>query len=258
MKKNALISTVHLLAVLAVNFLANALPLNNLTTREVSDRYPNLFVPDGLTFSIWGLIYLLLCLFVVQQWRAAYRGDSQLINATNGILRWFWLSCLLNAGWIMAWHFLMPVVSWCIMIALLAVLTHIFLRLRTTTAHLSLGQRLVAHAPFVIYFAWICVATAANTTAVLVHLQWGAMGWPHQFWAISLVAVVCLLASWIVLRFDEPIFALVVAWALFGLQRKEYGVHTTVAHAALIGAIACILLAGYKWLFPRKLISNLG
>ncbi len=29
-------------------------------TGELSDRYPNLFVPAGFTFAIWGLIYLLL------------------------------------------------------------------------------------------------------------------------------------------------------------------------------------------------------
>jgi hypothetical protein len=42
----------------------NLLPLNNFTTGQLSDKYPNLFVPAGITFSIWGIIYLLLPLFV--------------------------------------------------------------------------------------------------------------------------------------------------------------------------------------------------
>lgn len=37
-----------------MNYLANALPLNGKTTGELSDAWPNLFVPAGLTFSIWG------------------------------------------------------------------------------------------------------------------------------------------------------------------------------------------------------------
>jgi hypothetical protein len=45
--------------VLTVNALANILPINGLTTGEVSDSYINLFTPAGFTFSIWGLIYTL-------------------------------------------------------------------------------------------------------------------------------------------------------------------------------------------------------
>lgn len=43
---------------LAVNFLATSLPLNNLTTKEISDSFNIFFVPAGYVFSIWGLIYL--------------------------------------------------------------------------------------------------------------------------------------------------------------------------------------------------------
>jgi len=45
---------------IGMNILANALPINGLTTGEVSDNFENLFAPTGLTFSIWGLIYLFL------------------------------------------------------------------------------------------------------------------------------------------------------------------------------------------------------
>ncbi len=45
------------LAVVLVNALAVILPINNRTTQELSDKYPNLFVPAGITFSVWGIIY---------------------------------------------------------------------------------------------------------------------------------------------------------------------------------------------------------
>ena len=51
----------------AVNYLANVLPLNGRRTGEVSDAYPSLFTPAGVTFSIWGVIYLLLGLHVLYQ-----------------------------------------------------------------------------------------------------------------------------------------------------------------------------------------------
>lgn len=48
------------LIMVIVNALANILPINGIDTGAISDSYPNLFAPAGLTFSIWGVIYLLL------------------------------------------------------------------------------------------------------------------------------------------------------------------------------------------------------
>lgn len=49
-----ILNVIGFLGTLIVNWLANALPINNEATGEFSDQYPNLFVPTGLTFSIWG------------------------------------------------------------------------------------------------------------------------------------------------------------------------------------------------------------
>ena len=58
-----ILNWVFFMIMVATNYLANALPFNNKTTGQLSDQYPNLFVPAGITFSIWGIIYLLLLLF---------------------------------------------------------------------------------------------------------------------------------------------------------------------------------------------------
>ena len=63
----AFINLAAFLAVIVFNTLANSLPLNGRGTGELSDIYPNLFVPAGLTFSIWGLIYILLAGFTALQ-----------------------------------------------------------------------------------------------------------------------------------------------------------------------------------------------
>ena len=54
-----------LLAMLTVNGLANALPLNGQTTGAVSDRFEVYFVPAGYVFSLWGVIYLALIFFAL-------------------------------------------------------------------------------------------------------------------------------------------------------------------------------------------------
>jgi hypothetical protein len=80
MRQRFFLSILNLLGFLGtiiVNGLANALPINNRTTGELSDQYPNLFVPAGLTFSIWGLIYILLAIFVVYQLIIVIKKDTQ-------------------------------------------------------------------------------------------------------------------------------------------------------------------------------------
>ena len=59
-KKNNILAkvlvSVSFLLMITANALANSLPINGLNTGEVSDSYPNLFAPAGITFAIWGLL----------------------------------------------------------------------------------------------------------------------------------------------------------------------------------------------------------
>ena len=64
------------LAVIVVNYLAVTLPIGGMTTGALSDLYPNLFTPAGLTFSIWGLIYLMVFGFVIRQIIDFYKKKS--------------------------------------------------------------------------------------------------------------------------------------------------------------------------------------
>ena len=55
------------LFMILLNGLANALPIGGVGTGEVSDKYFDLFAPASVTFSIWGLIYLLLLGYTLYQ-----------------------------------------------------------------------------------------------------------------------------------------------------------------------------------------------
>ena len=54
------LTLITFILMVVVNALANILPINGIGTGAVSDSYPNLFAPAGITFAIWGVIYLLL------------------------------------------------------------------------------------------------------------------------------------------------------------------------------------------------------
>ena len=206
----ALVSTLLFALTILVNALANILPINGLNTGEVSALYPSLFTPAGLTFSIWSIIYLLLFGFIILHW---LKPDSFVLLEVS---RLFWLSCILNVSWILAWHYLLTAISVTLMLLLLLTLLQLYLKIKKV-AVLNRAERLLVKLPFTLYFAWISVATIANISAYLVSIGWeGGMISPVM-WTFIMMGIAVILAGWISLRFKEPTYALVVVWALFGI-----------------------------------------
>ena len=122
-------NVIALLCVIIVNILANLLPFNNKTTQVLSDQYPNLFVPAGITFSIWGVIYLLLIAFVIYQAQDVFAKKKKELPFLNQIHLLFILSCLANIFWIFLWHYEFLILSLMTMIVLFIVLLLLYLRL---------------------------------------------------------------------------------------------------------------------------------
>lgn len=225
--RNALLSTLAFVLTIIVNALANILPINGLNTGEVSALYPSLFTPAGITFSIWSVIYLLLLGYVILHWLKA---DAYAFAETS---RLFWLSCLLNISWILAWHYLQVAMSVTIMLLLLLTLAQLFLKVRKISMTTP-AEKIFIRLPFTIYFAWICVATIANVSALLVSINWPAFSIAHNIWAIIMMAVASLLALFITAKYRVPPFALVVVWALFGIYLRWRGSdNEAIAFAAL-------------------------
>ena len=210
-----------------MNYLANSLPINGKTTGQLSDSYPNLFVPSGITFSIWGVIYLLVAAYCVIQFLPA----SKEISIKIGWL--FILSCVFNGLWIVAWHYQKLPLSLLIMIGLLGSLILINLQLKD----LPMG---VLKATFGVYLGWICIATIANITAVLVDYGWGGIGISQQAWTIIMIAAGTLIVSLTVMRIDNPFIGLSVVWAFTGIIIKRSADYRSIVIAAALG----ILLMG--------------
>ncbi|MDI6849845.1 MAG: hypothetical protein QME69_08650 [Candidatus Saccharicenans sp.] len=233
------------LAMVVVNYLANALPLNNLNTGQLSDKYPNLFVPAGFTFSIWGVIYLLLAFFIFFSLKQAITGH-EVFPAFRTIGPFFFLTCLANAGWIFAWHYEQLILSLLIMLTLLVLLIIIYQRLSRRPYEEIRRDRFPARLPFSIYLAWISVATVANTTAVLVGYKWNGFGLSQQFWTVAVLTVITALALIFVLKKKDLLFGLTAIWALSGILYKR--VQDTAAsdravEIAVISALIVILLS---------------
>lgn len=239
---NALLNVAGLCLVLAVNALANILPINGYNTGQVSGFYPNYFVPAGFTFGIWGIIYFLLIGFVFCSVFAAFgKFNAAAKAAINKAGPYFLATCLLNAGWILAWHYLYLGLSLFIMLAFLLVLVLLFLAIRPFKNEMPFFYRLWVYHPFLVYLGWISVATIANATALFVGIGWQGEPLSAQAWSIIMILIALLLGIFMVGRLKQPAFGFVLAWAFFGIYAKQSIESRSVGMMA--GAAACFILS---------------
>jgi hypothetical protein len=215
-----IITAVLFLLMVLVNALANTLPINGVQTGEVSDSFPNLFAPAGITFAIWGLIYLLLAGYSLYQIGLFQKKDSVLngeLVRKIGIL--FSVSSLANILWIFAWHYYKIPLTMVLMIIILVCL--IMINLETRKYNLSLRDKFFVRLPFSIYFGWITVATIANVTTLLVSIGWDGFGISEPVWTVIIIVVGLAIAVLTIIRNKDIAYGLVIIWAYIGILIKH-------------------------------------
>jgi|GEM_PF-89082 len=261
-----LITVATFCIMIAVNAMANILPINGVTTGEVSDSYKNLFAPAGITFSIWGLIYLLLfgyTLYYLGLFRnGRSSGDRELLRRVGTI---FSLSSIANAAWIFSWHYGMIPLSMLLMLFLLVCL--IVLNWIIGDADLSGREKIFVRLPFSVYFGWITVATIANATVLLVSIGWKGFGLSEQTWAIIMIIAGMLIGAATAVRNRNIAYGLVIIWAYVGIYIKHTSeggfsgkypaiIYTVLACiAVLLAALAYIMLSGRRRTRGRRVNS---
>ena len=227
---------------IAVNSLANILPINGKYTGELSDKIPNLFVPSGITFAIWGVIYLLLILFAIYQSRDFFKKDKIEMPYLTKITPFFILASAANIIWIFLWHYEQVALSLIAMLILLISLIAIYIKLNVGQQQTPLKEKMFIHVPFSVYLGWITVATIANITAWLVIISWDGFGISDVTWTIIVLCVATLLTLIILYKRRDIAYSLVIIWALLGIVIKRMQDQTEIATTATI-AIVIIIIA---------------
>jgi hypothetical protein len=243
---------VTILVTLVINGLANALPINNLTTGQISDSFHVYFVPAGYVFAIWGLIYLGLIAFAIFQALPSQRENPRL-RATGW---WISLGGLANSAWIFLWqyeHFLPTLVA---MLVLLATLLVTYLRLGIGRTAVSTAETWTVRVPFSIYLGWITVATVANATDVLNYLKWDGFGIAPEIWMSILLAMVLVISALMNFTRRDVAYALVILWALAGISVKFASVAAVATPTWItFGLVALTLAAAFILRLPRQKVK---
>jgi hypothetical protein len=196
--------------------------------------------PDGPAFSIWSVVYAgLIGYAVLQLFRTANdeRHERLVVPAV--------LSLLLNAAWILSVQFGFLWASEPIIVALLVVLIWTFTILRRTRSR-GVVEAILTDGTFGLYLGWVCVATAANTAAVLTAAAFRGFGLGQDPWGVVVAAVAGLVGVLIALWGRGRLAPTAsVAWGLAWVAVARFDgplVSVPTAVAAVVAAAAVVVV----------------
>jgi len=232
-----------------VNSLAGSTTLiGGVSTAQISDSNPTLITPAGYVFSIWGIIYVLLGVFVIFQVLPSQKEKDY----TKRVSWLFALSSLINIGWLFLWQYQLLSFSVVLMFLLLGTLILIYLRLGIGKSTIPLRERLAIHVPFSVYLGWITIASIANVSVTLVSVNWNGFGINPDIWASLIVVVALLIALLVVATRKDIAYGLVIVWALIGIAVKQSGNQNIVMLTEISAIIILLALTASTLLVKLK------
>ncbi|MBK8134432.1 MAG: tryptophan-rich sensory protein [Chloroflexi bacterium] len=251
-KFRQLANILALSAVIAFNAISQALPLNGQTSAMIANRYPDmLYFPANYAFSIWGIIYTFLTVFIVYQALPSQRENP--VFKRIGYL--FVVSSAFNIAWLTCFHFNAFPLSMVMMILLLGTLLTIYIRLGIGAEPVSRAVKWCVHIPFSLYIGWITAATITNAGYVLVDAGWNGFGVDAQTWAIIMLVVTGVVALGMVYFRRDIAYGAVIVWAVTAIASRHADVTAvqTVALGVSAITVAAVAIVAIRWMNEYRL-----
>ncbi len=215
-----------------INYASTTFLFGDSDTGDVSDQYSTLFTPAGYAFSIWGLIYLTLGIYVGYQAFWA-REDQALYDRVAPLLI---VNLLANSLWLPTFQYEQISFSVVFMLIILGTLIQLQIILTKDTS-LSPRERGWVRVPVSLYLGWISVATITNLAVFVKYSGWQIPEASESVWVVIMASVGALLAVIVARATRDWIYPLVFAWAYAAIAVKQ-------ADNDLIFPIAVGLAAG--------------
>ncbi|RSL31997.1 tryptophan-rich sensory protein [Salibacterium salarium] len=208
----------------------------------VANEEPLLIQPAGYAFSIWGLIYVLLFLWIL---RAPFqRHDKAGIYRDTQV--WIPVNFLLNSVWIITFTNEYILLSTFIIFLLLFSLIRIY-----QIIYWKYNEASFARLPFSIYIGWVSAASVVNLFTWFVwedrfpFLRMGELGWT------ILALLVLVVAAIICTRVNRDIwYSIVFIWVYTAIFVKNED------PAILWFTVVAILLLGINLLLQGIFLGN--
>lgn len=219
----------------------------------LSDSYQTAFIPAGLTFAVWGPIYLGLTAYAIYQ---AFPGQRE--REIHRQIGWLAvLAAITNTLWTPLWLLQQVTLSLIVILVMLGTLATIFVRLRQMRGSLTRADQWLVAIPFSGYFAWINIATAANVTTMLIAVGWEGAGISAGVWSALVQAVALTITSIMVVysrgHAGTYAFAAVLVWAFVGVYLGNNEQSALVGIVALIAASGIALVTAWRMWRPAEI-----
>lgn len=228
-----------------VNYLSQALLFSGKSIGEVSDKYSTLITPAGYAFSIWGLIYITLGIYVYHQ---AFRADPEQ-SVYDSIALPLVLNLLANSLWVIAFQFEFIALSAVLMLVILATLIQISI-VWVNDRTLPRSRKARLRIPFSLYLGWISVATIVNLSVVVKYTGWETLGLGEPTWVAIMTGVGAGLALFVMIATRDIIFSLVIIWAYVAIAVAQND--NSIIFIAALGWAAVLLVAGIFYGFRQS------
>lgn len=226
------------LFMVAVNIAADKLPINGQTTGEIANRLPVLLQPSSFAFSIWGLIYFLLAIWLVYSLFPSRR-NLPIYKETSWL---FIVSCILNSTWIIVWHYELFLLSVLVMLSLLFTLLLLYRKLTL------LQSKTFDRVPFSIYLGWIIIASLVNISYYLVYIDWSVFVSAQVTWTIIFMFLGFAIATTFRMTYSDRFIPLVLVWAYVWIGIRQLNSIPFLSYIAF-GLAGLLLIIS---LFPQK------
>lgn len=195
---------------------------------SVADNNQPIIQPAGFAFSIWGLIYALVFIWIIKQFFQKTWEDSPAYK----LKYWPIVNFLLNSAWILVFTQQMILASVIVIFSLL--ITLFIMHILITGRHYHWFNRL----PFSIYFAWVTVASIVNVFQLTNDNNIDTLiGSNELTWTIIMLAATGAIGVIIALYFKDWLYPLVIIWPLFAIYTENESEYTSLNITLLIISI---------------------
>lgn len=248
MQSKQLLVILTTIITLTVNSLANIIPFNGQTSKQVSDKYFTTFTPAGYAFAIWSVIYIGLLAFTIYQALPSQK------DRFNKVRDWVIISNLANALWLPLFHYEQFGLSILVILTLLFSLQRINLSLDNQQDDATTTW-LVARIPFGIYFGWVSVATIANISVALTAALWNGFGLGQELWAVIILSAGLLVGLFVQSKIGAYLaYLLVFVWAYWAIYEGQTDL--IVKQVAQLGAFVAVGMIVFRFVQGQKTASS--
>jgi len=239
----------------AVTFGASSF-FNFPDNAELSNKYQTIVTPAGLSFAIWGIIFLSQGFFAVLQMLSSYRSHG---FVQEGVKYWYFVACVFQSIWTFAFGYEVIGLSFLCMggifLSLLPIVRNQS-RLGSEFEEFESSQAIsdfwVLKFPFSIHCGWIAAAFAVNANVFLVAS--GVQAAAQERWAYATViyTVGCAMVALFYLPSPDFTIPYVLVWATMGIAIELKSPKDSIVNMftdAVIGRVraavlgVCVMLA---------------